>query len=51
MVVAGTLEDMGDDLEDATDSVIAQQLNISPTIRVDQGATVTVLVDRDVVIY
>ncbi len=51
LVIAGTLEDMGDDLEDATDSVIAQQFNISPTIRVDQGATVTVLVDRDVVIY
>ena len=32
-------------------SVIADQVSIAPTIYVDQGASVTVLVDRDVVIY
>lgn len=39
------------DLEDATNSVIADQVSIAPTIYVDQGAMVTVLVDRDVVVY
>ncbi|WP_037317525.1 TrbI/VirB10 family protein [Ruegeria halocynthiae] len=39
------------DLEEATSSVIADQVSIAPTIYVDQGAMVTVLVDRDVVIY
>ncbi|MDP5218816.1 TrbI/VirB10 family protein [Ruegeria sp. 2205SS24-7] len=39
------------DLEDATSSVIADQISIAPTIYVDQGAMVTVLVDRDVVVY
>mgnify|MGYP003145635999 CR=1 FL=1 len=32
-------------------SVIAEQIAIAPTIYVDQGANVTVLVDRDVVIF
>ena len=45
------LEEIGSDLEDATSSVIADQISISPTIYVDQGEMVTVLVDRDVVIY
>ncbi|WP_341236139.1 TrbI/VirB10 family protein [uncultured Sulfitobacter sp.] len=45
------LGDVGADLEDAVGSVIAEQISISPTIYVDQGASVTVLVDRDVVIY
>ncbi len=45
------LEAIGSDLEDATSSVIADQISISPTIYVDQGAVVTVLVDRDVVIF
>jgi type IV secretion system protein VirB10 len=45
------LEGVSADLEDAVGSVIAEQVSISPTIYIDQGASVTVLVDRDVVIY
>ena len=45
------LGDVGSDLQDAVGSVIADQVSIEPTIYVDQGASVTVLVDRDVVIY
>ena len=50
-VTREVLEEVGNDLEDATSSVIANQVSISPTIYVDQGAMVTVLVDRDVVVY
>lgn len=50
-VTREVLEEVGNDLEDATSSVIADQVSISPTIYVDQGAMVTVLVDRDVVVY
>ncbi len=50
-VTRDVLEEVGSDLEDATGSVIADQVSISPTIYVDQGATVTVLVDRDIVIH
>ncbi|MEM5469562.1 MAG: TrbI/VirB10 family protein [Sulfitobacter sp.] len=45
------LQGVSGDLEDAVGSVIAEQVTISPTIYIDQGASVTVLVDRDVVIY
>ena len=45
------LGDVGSDLQDTVGSVIADQVSIAPTIYVDQGASVTVLVDRDVVIY
>jgi type IV secretion system protein VirB10 len=45
------LGNVGSDLEDAVGSVIADQISISPTIYIDQGASVTVLVDRDIVIY
>ena len=45
------LGDVSSDLQDAVGSVIADQVSIAPTIYVDQGASVTVLVDRDVVIY
>ncbi|MCF7779470.1 type IV secretion system protein B10 [Sulfitobacter sp. M220] len=45
------LQGVSEDLEDAVGSVIAEQVSISPTIYIDQGASVTVLVDRDVVIY
>lgn len=45
------LESIGEDLEDAVGSVIADQIAITPTIYVDQGASVTVIVDRDIVIY
>ncbi|MDN5788155.1 TrbI/VirB10 family protein, partial [Pseudorhodobacter sp.] len=50
-IAADTLADVGSNLQDATSSVIADQLALKPTIYVDQGARVTVLVDRDVVIY
>ena len=46
-----TLGDVSSDLQDAVGSVIADQVSIAPTVYVDQGASVTVLVDRDVVIY
>ena len=48
---AGVLEDVGDDLADATDSVISDYLSIGPVIYVDQGARVTVMVDRDLEIF
>merc|ERR1711969_304771 len=48
---ADALEDVGDDLADATDSVIGDYLSIGPVIYVDQGARVTVMVDRDLEIF
>lgn len=48
---ADALEDVGDDLADATDSVIGEYLSIGPVIYVDQGAHVTVMVDRDLEIF
>ena len=44
---ADVLEDVGDDLADATDSVIGDYLSIGPVIYVDQGARSTGMVDRD----
>ena len=48
---ASMLENVGDDLADATDSVIGEYLSIGPVIHVDQGARVTVMVDRDLEIF
>ncbi|WP_308917192.1 TrbI/VirB10 family protein [Jannaschia sp. LMIT008] len=48
---ADVLEDVGDDLSDATDSVIGEYLSIGPVIYVDQGSRVTVMVDRDLEIF
>ncbi|MEL6311606.1 MAG: TrbI/VirB10 family protein, partial [Pseudomonadota bacterium] len=48
---ARVLEDVGDDLADATDSIIGDYLSIGPVIYVDQGARVTVMVDRDLEIF
>jgi len=45
------LEDIGDDLADATDGVIGEYLSIGPVIYVDQGARITVMVDRDLEIF
>ncbi|KHQ50043.1 TrbI/VirB10 family protein [Mameliella alba] len=45
------LKDVGDDLADATDSVIGDYLSIGPVLYVDQGARVTVMVDRDLEIF
>ena len=50
-VTADVLEDVGDDLANATDSVIGEYLSIGPVIYVDQGARVTVMVDRDLEIF
>lgn len=50
-IASTVLESIGSDLEDAVGTVIAEQISISPTIYIDQGASVTVLVDRDIVIY
>lgn len=48
---ADVLEDVGDDLSDATDSVIGEYLSIGPVIYVDQGSRITVMVDRDLEIF
>ena len=48
---ADVLQDVGDDLADATDSVIGEYLSIGPVIHVDPGARVTVMVDRDLEIF
>ncbi len=48
---ADVLEDVGDDLANATDSVIGEYLSIGPVIYIDQGARVTVMVDRDLEIF
>ena len=44
-------EDVGDDLQDATDDVMSDYLSLGPVIYVDQGARITVMVDRDVEIF
>lgn len=48
---AQTLEDVGDDLADSTDSVLSDYLAIGPVIYVDQGSRITVMVDRDLEIF
>ncbi len=48
---AEVMDDVGDDLADATNSVIGEYLSIGPVIYVDQGARVTVMVDRDLEIF
>ena len=48
---ADVLEDVGDDLSDATDSIIGEYLAIGPVIYVDQGSRITVMVDRDLEIF
>ncbi len=45
------LKDVGDDLADATGSIIGEYLSIKPVIYVDQGARITVMVDRDLEIF
>ncbi|GGA31912.1 TrbI/VirB10 family protein [Neptunicoccus cionae] len=48
---AEVLEDVGDDLADATDSVIGDYLALGPVIYVDQASRITVMVDRDLEIF
>ena len=50
-IASDTLANIGSNLQDTTSTVIADQLALKPTIYADQGANVTVLVDRDVVVY
>ena len=50
-LTADTLSNVGGDLESATQGVIGEYLSISPTIHVDQGTLITVMVDRDLEIY
>lgn len=45
------LESVGEDLQDSAQSVIGEYLSISPIIYVDQGARITVMVDRDLEIF
>ncbi|WP_108816834.1 TrbI/VirB10 family protein [Loktanella sp. Alg231-35] len=48
---AEILEDVGDDFADSTEGVIDEYLSIGPVIYVDQGARITVMVDRDLEIF
>lgn len=48
---ADVLEDVGDDFADSTGSIIDEYLAIGPVIYVEQGARVTVMVDRDLEIF
>ncbi len=50
-IASDVLEGIGDDLQDSAQSVIGEYLSVSPVIYVDQGARVTVMVDRDLEIY
>lgn len=50
-IAEDVLEDVGGDLADATDTVIGEYLSIGPVIYVDQGARITVMVDRDLEIF
>jgi type IV secretion system protein VirB10 len=50
-IASGVLEGIGEDLQDSAQSVIGEYLSVSPVIYVDQGARVTVMVDRDLEIF
>ncbi|WP_417248110.1 TrbI/VirB10 family protein [Celeribacter sp.] len=50
-ITSDVLEGIGEDLQDSAQSVIGEHLSISPVIYVDQGARVTVMVDRDLEIF
>lgn len=45
------LENIGEDLQDSTQSVMGDYLSIAPVIYVDHGSRVTVMVDRDLEIF
>ena len=48
---ADALEGTAESLQDSTQSVIGEYLSVAPVIHVDQGARVTVMVDRDLEIF
>ena len=50
-ITSDVLEGIGEDLQDSAQSVIGEYLSVSPVIYVDQGASVTVMVDRDLEIF
>ncbi|UWR98940.1 TrbI/VirB10 family protein [Phaeobacter inhibens] len=50
-IASDVLEGIGEDLQDNAQSVIGEYLSVSPVIYVDQGARVTVMVDRDLEIF
>ncbi|CRL11914.1 MULTISPECIES: TrbI/VirB10 family protein [Phaeobacter] len=50
-ITSDVLEGIGEDLQDSAQSVIGEYLSVSPVIYVDQGARVTVMVDRDLEIF
>ncbi|CUH51684.1 TrbI/VirB10 family protein [Shimia marina] len=50
-ITSDVLEGIGEDLQDSAQSVIGEYLSVSPVIFVDQGARVTVMVDRDLEIF
>ena len=46
-LAAELAEELGGDVEDASRSVFDEYLSVAPTIYVDQGSRITVMVDRD----
>ncbi|MFY0616777.1 TrbI/VirB10 family protein [Shimia sp.] len=50
-ITSDVLEGIGEDLQDSAQSVIGEYLSVAPVIYVDQGARVTVIVDRDLEIF
>ncbi len=50
-IASDVLEGIGEDLQGSAQSVIGEYLSVSPVIYVDQGARVTVMVDRDLEIF
>ncbi|MFV8559605.1 TrbI/VirB10 family protein [Sulfitobacter sp. SBS6] len=50
-IASDVLEGIGEDLQDSAQTVIGEYLSVSPVIYVDQGARVTVMVDRDLEMF
>ena len=48
---ADTVQNVGDNLNDAVGTVLEQYLTIAPTISVDQGAVVMVWIDADIELF
>lgn len=49
--VSDTASQVAEDLQDTTGSVMSEYMRLPPIIRVDQGARITVMVDRDLEIF
>ena len=50
-VQRNTLTEVGNDLTDATNTVIGEYASLPPIIVVDPGASITIMVDRDLELY